>query len=294
LEQGHYSKQEVLEEIARFVKSRWVGVHCIERDSRGNRIMIRYVDGKPIVVDSPHDLLLLMQRLGRRGLRSVYATAAVYSKLSSMDDAKSLSNMILYTPTWDVDNDFEDWRSTIKACMEVVEALKEEGIEKSVFVKWSGDGAHVHLHERSISRKSLKGRTPLDVAYAIVEYVRMKVEPRIYEIAMADGCNIRVENKIDRQRMFTCPLSLHRDHDRVCVCVRPSNLRHFDPSWVDPQNYVHDKSWSSYEEGEADELAEKAMSIVGGLPLSRARRRKYPRLDEAIARWLSAVNDEDR
>jgi len=294
LEQEHYSRQEVLEEIARFAKNRWVGVHCIERDSRGDKVMVRYVDRKPIAVNSPQDLLTLMRRLGERGLRSVYATAAVYSRLSSTDDVKSLSNMVLYTPTWDIDNDFKNWRSTVKACMEIIEALKEEGVEKSVFVKWSGNGAHVHLHERSISGKSLRGRTPLDVAYAIVEYVRMKVEPRIQEIAVADECSVRVENKIDRQRMFTCPLSLHRDHDRVCVCIRPSNLHHFDPSWVDPLNYVHDKDWASYEEGEADELAEKAIGVVGGFPPSRARRRKYPRLNEAIAKWLDIIDDERR
>lgn len=293
LEQEHYSKWEVLEEIARFAKNRWVGVHCIEKDVKGNRIMIRYIDKKPIVIDSPHDLLLLIQRLGSRGLRSVYATAAVHSKLHSADDVKLLNNMILYTPTWDIDNDFKDWRSTIRACMEIIKVLKEEGVEKSVFVKWSGDGAHVHLHERSISEKVLKGRTPLDIAYAIVEYVRMKVEPRVQEIAVVDECNIRVENKIDRQRMFTCPLSLHRDHDRVCVCMRPSRLRHFDPSWVDPRGYVHDKDWALYEEGEADELAEKAISVVGGFPLRRTRRRKYPRLDEAIAKWLNALDSEE-
>ena len=294
LEQEYYSKREVLDEITRFAKNRWVGVHCIERDSKGNRVMVRYVDKKPIVVSSPHDLLLLMRRLGKKGLRSIYATAAVYSKLSSADDVKSLSNVILYTPTWDVDNEFERWRSTIRACMEIVEALKEEGVEKSVFVKWSGDGAHVHLHERSISGKPLRGRTPLDVAYAIVEYIRMKVEPRIQEIAMADECSVKVENKIDRQRMFTCPLSLHRDHDRVCVCIRPSNLHHFDPSWVDPRSYVHDKGWTSYEEGEADELAEKAISVVGGFPLNRIKRRKYPPLDEVIAKWLDIINSERR
>ena len=294
LEREHYSKREVLEEIARFARGRWVGVHCVEKDSKGNRLMVRYVDRRPIVVDSPQDLLLLIQRLGKRGLRSVYATAAVYSKLSSIDDVKSLSNMVLYTPTWDVDSDFEHWKSTVKACLEIIEALKEEGVEKSIFVKWSGEGAHVHLHERSISGKALRGRTPLDVAYAIVEYVRMKVEPRIQEIAMADGCGVRVENKIDRQRMFTCPLSLHRDHDRVCVCMRPSQVHHFDPSWVDPRSYVHDKGWASYEEGEADELSEKAVEVVGGLPLGRTRRRKYPRLDEAIVKWLDVINDEGR
>jgi len=290
LEQEHYSKQEVLEEIARFAKNRWVGVHCIEKDDKGNRIMVRYIDKRPIVIDSPRDLLLVMQRLGKRGLRSVYATAAVYSELRSIDDVKSLSNMILYTPTWDIDNDFKNWRSTVRACVEIIEALKEEGVEKSVFVKWSGNGAHVHLHERSIGEGVLKGRTPLDVAYAIVEYVRMKVEPRIQEIAMIDECNIKVENKIDRQRMFTCPLSLHRDHDRVCVCIRPSRLHHFDPSWINPRSYVHDRDWALYEKGEADQLAERAISVVGGFPLRRTRRRKYPRLDEAVAKWLSVLS----
>ncbi|MEM0240369.1 MAG: hypothetical protein QXP29_02740 [Candidatus Nezhaarchaeales archaeon] len=287
LEEEHYSKQDVREEIAKFAKDRWVGVHCLKRDGKGNRIMVRHVDGKPITIGSPHDLYLLKQRLRDKGLRTIYATAAVYRKITSRGDVASLSNIISYTPTWDVDNDFENWRSTIKACIEIVEFLREEGVSKSVYIKWSGNGAHVHLHEKSLSSRALRGKSPLDLAYAIVEYVKIKVEPRIQEIALSDGCNIKVENKIDRQRMFTCPLSLHRDHDKVCICMKPNQLHHFSPSWIDPQGYIHNKEWTLYEEEEADALAEKALNVIGGFPVRRSRTRKYPKLDEAIVKWMS-------
>ncbi|RLF07889.1 MAG: hypothetical protein DRJ60_01660 [Thermoprotei archaeon] len=291
LEQQHYSRLDVKHEIARFAQKRWIGIHCIKRDAEGNRIMIRYLNGKPITISSPNDIDLLWQNLRDKGVRTIYATAAKYHKLISIEDVKSITNMLLYTPTWDIDNDFNHWKSTIKACLEIIEALKDEGIEKSIYVKWSGDGAHVHLHEKALTNKSLKGRTPIDVAYAIVEYIRLKVEPRIQEIAVRDECNLKVENKIDRQRMFTCPLSLHRDNDRVCICMKPNQLQHFKPSWVNPKTYYHNSEWDYYEEGEADQLAEKAISIIGGLPPRKTRRRKYSKLDEAILRWLRISND---
>lgn len=287
LEEEHYAKPEVGEEISRFARNRWIGIHCVKTDDKGNRLMVRYIDKKPITISSPEDVYLLYQRLKNKGLRTIYATAAVYGRLSSIEDLFSLDNIIFYTPTWDVDNIFEYWKSTIKACMEIVDALREEGVEKSIYIKWSGNGAHVHLHERAIDPKSFKGRSPLDVAYAIVEYIIMKVEPRIYEISLSDECNMVVENKVDRQRMFTCPLSLHRDYDRVCICMKPNQLSYFNQSWVEPKNYVHNKNWWLYEEGEADSLAEKAMNTIGGYPSKRSRRRKYPKLDEAIIRWLN-------
>lgn len=287
LEEEHYSKPEVREEISKFARNRWVGVHCVKVDDKGNKLMIRYINKKPITISSPGDVSLLCQKLKEKGLRTIYATAAVYGRLSSVEGLLSLDNIMFYTPTWDVDSNFENWKSTIKACMEIVEALREEGIQKSIYIKWSGNGAHVHLHEKAISSKSLKGRSPLDVAYAIVEYIIMKVEPRIYEITRYDGCRVVIENRVDRQRMFTCPLSLHRDHDRVCICMKPNQSSYFNPSWVEPKSYVHDKEWWLHEEGEADNLVEKAMNVVGGYRPKRSKRRKYPKLDEAIARWLN-------
>ena len=290
IEQQHYSKPDVKREIVRFSKSRWIGIHCIKRDHKGNRIMVRYINGKPITINSPSDIDLLWHQLNDKGIRTIYATAAKYQAITSIEDVKNISNISLYTPTWDIDNDFEHWHLTIKACMEIIGALKDEGIEKSVYVKWSGDGAHIHLHERSLTHQVLKNRTPIDVAYAIVEYIRLKVEPRIQELITSEKCGLKVENKIDNQRIFTCPLSLHREHDRVCICLKPSQLKSFDPSWVHPKTFKHNDNWDEYEVGEADQLAEKALSIIGGMPISKARRRKYPKLDEAISKWLAKIN----
>ncbi|MCS7139128.1 MAG: hypothetical protein N3F04_02155 [Candidatus Nezhaarchaeota archaeon] len=288
LEQQHYSKLEVKQEITKFAKDRWVGIHCIKKYVKGDRVMARYLNKKPITISTPDDIDILWQEL--KGIRSIYATAIKYHKISSINDVKSITNMSSCTPTWDVDNDFKHWKSTIDSCLEIVGALKDEGVEKSVYIKWSGDGAHVHLHENSLTYKSLKGRTPLDVAYAIVEYIRLKVEPRVQEIAVRDNCTLKVENKMDVQRMFTCPLSLHRDHDRVCICMKPSALYYFNPSWVNPNAYNHDGRWQSYEEGEADELAEKALNVIGGFPAKKARARRFPRVDEMIVKWLKTIN----
>jgi len=288
IEQLHYSKPEVKREISRFARGRWVGVHCVKTDERGDRIMMRYLKSKPITISSPRDVDQLISRLRSYGLRSIYATAAKYSRILSVEDVKTISTMTSYTPTWDIDNDFEHWRVTVQSCMEMLNVLRDEGVKESVYVKWSGDGIHVHLHEGAISRRALRGRTPLDVAYAIVEYVKLKAEPRILELALLEGCStIKVENKVDRQRMFTCPLSLHREHDRVCICIKPGDLSYFEPSWVNPASFKHYYDWDRYVEGEADSLAEKAVEVIGGFPPRRYYRRKHPKLDQAIKKWLS-------
>ena len=93
---------------------------------------------------------------------------------------------------------------------------------------------------------------------------------------------------MDPQRVFTCPLSLHRDLDAVCVCIPLNELRSFHPSWTNPSSYRHSSEWRRYEEGEVDELAARAHEVVGGYPFkARRRRRRYERLDEAIAKALA-------
>lgn len=277
LETEHYLDPAVRVEIAKFSAGRWAAVF-------GRGKLVRYERGRPLTIRSEGDVARFARKLSAR---TFYATANVYAKLELKEDVAVEGNIVACAPTWDIDNRLEKWRATVAVAAAIVEFLREQGIEKSVFVKWSGEGCHVHVHELSISEELRKRRNPLDLAYAVVEYVNAKLEHRFLEIAEKYGAvELKVENKLDIQRLFTCPLSLHRELDRVCVCVKPDELTEFDISWTEPDSFVHYGSWDRYEEGEADELCERALEVVGPRPPTKRRRRKHPPLDEQIRKWL--------
>jgi len=95
---------------------------------------------------------------------------------------------------------------------------------------------------------------------------------------------LKVENLVDIKRIFTAPLSLHRQRDVVAITFKPHDIDSFDPSWVDPRRYRHDPSaWRSYEEGEADNLALEALRSVASIKLLHTklgveRRQARPRV----------------
>ncbi len=281
--QRHYSRSDVVEELCYFCRNRWIAVHCIS-PSQG-LVFRRYGRGyTPLKLSSPSDFKHLLQALGKCRLRSIYASVTIYKRLSRLEDVYDYSLFSRSTPTWDIDGIFSNWRETISIAREIVSFLEQHGVT-SVYVKWSGNGCHVHIHEGAFSEELLRKRNPLDLAYAIVEYVRLKLESRFVELS--PGGDTVVENKIDPARVFTAPLSLHRELDVVCICMKPNQLDDFTPDWVKPHSFKHSSDWKHCVEGEADELAEIAYEAVGGYPLrTRIRRRKHPPLDEQIRKWL--------
>jgi len=290
----HYRKPEVLKEIARFSKKRWVAVHCEEKDERRRPILVRYRRDpggrrKPLSVERPEDVKRILEDLRPLRPRTFYASSAVYAKLEEEEDTYPHGNALAFTPTWDVDNELAYWKATVEAAEAILAFLEKKGVIKSVFVKWSGRGAHVHLHHGSISPEVFSKHGPLDVAYAIVEYVLLKVGPELADIAHRHGTSrLKVENKMDPQRVFTCPLTLHRELDVVAVCIRPDELADFTPDWAKLGSFRHWTGWDRYEPGEADELALKALEVVGPYPRPyRPRRRKTKRVEEMIMRFLS-------
>lgn len=100
---------------------------------------------------------------------------------------------------------------------------------------------------------------------------------------------LSIENEMDLQRVFTCPLGLHRSLNLVAVCFLPDEINDFNPEWASVQHYRHAREWDRFKIGEADGLAEKAYQVVGAYPL-----RKIPRpfkweeksTAELIAKWL--------
>ena len=286
---AHYGRPEVLEEIARFSRGRWVAVHCEVRDEKGRPILIRYdrAERRPLRIEGPGDIRRLLRDLRPFRPRTFYASSALYPRLEEPEDTYP-ANALAFTPTWDIDNGLEAWEATLEAARTIIDYLEGLGVVKSVFVKWSGRGAHVHLHHGSITWDGFKGYGPLDIAYAIVEYVLIKVGQELRAIRERFGAGeLKVENKIDPQRVFTCPLTLHRELDMVAVCISPDELDEFTPDWARPGSFRHWRGWDRYEPGEADELALRALEVVGPYPRPyKPRRRKTKRVEEMIMRFL--------
>jgi len=290
LASAHYQRLDVKEEIARFAKGRWVGLHCLEREPSGRLRLVRYLGRarRPLKINSAEDVEKLLRIFSKFKPRTFYATANRYKSLLIKEDVVDLGNISSCMPTWDIDNAIEDWPATIEAAREIITFLEANGIEHSLFIKWSGKGCHVHLHGEAISEGLRRKVNPLDMAFAIVEYVNAKLARKYAEILTHHSQRrLRVDNEIDPQRLFTCPLSLHRELNRVCICIDKNQLDCFDLEWTTPETYKHFKNWGEYLPGEADELAIKAYKTIGPNPsMPRPRRRRQPPLDEQITKWL--------
>jgi len=270
----HYFNPEVVEEILEYARGRWVAAYY------SDSVFRRYVGRKPLTLNTPDDWRFITAFKGN-SLRTVYASAKVYRRLVCREDLYDSSNVVMCTPSWDIDNDLERWETTLEAAETIVGFLRDMGVKRSVYVKWSGRGCHVHVNEKSLSRELASRLSPFDLAYAVVEYVILKTAPVLAELA--ERCpSLKVENLMDPQRVFTCPLSLHRRLDVVCVCIDPSKLGSFSLEWTRPGEYRHYRGWRGFREGELDELAEKAFTVVGPYPVRRRRVRKHPPLDKQI------------
>ncbi len=272
----HYSRPEVRQEIAEYCRKRWVAIHCEKKDSKGSQLMIRYSHGRvPLTISNKDDISRILEEYSRLRPRAFYATAHIYKRIESIDDVMDRGEILRSAPSWDVDSKDGDWRKVVKKALEIVEILERCRISRSVFFKWSGRGAHVHVNPDAFSEEVVKKIDPLDIAYSVTQYVINRIEP---------GNGVIVENKIDIQRVFTAPLSLHRSVDRVAVCAPPEELENFHISWTDPESYKHfPDSWRRFEDGEGDELAEKAYAAIGPYIAGRPRRRrKHKPLDQEI------------
>ncbi len=264
--EAHYSKPKVQQEIAKFSNKRWVGIHCSLKTRDGRPILLRYDGEKPLTISDGSDVQKMLKRFGRLRPRAIYATANLYSRLTDRSDVTSLKNVIACMPTWDIDNTIENWRATLEAARQIHAFLQKKGV-KSAILKWSGKGMHVHIHQASISPKFRRKIHPFDAAYAIVEYTNRTLESGFEEIrSRMNAKQLRVDNEMDQQRLFTAPLSLHRELDIVAVVINPDELESFDPSFADPMNFRHFYRWNNIRLGEADNLAKEAIESVGVSP----------------------------
>lgn len=294
--QLHYSRPEVLDEVIRFSSGRWIGIHTSVRMKDGRPILLRYLEKRPLKIQDVEDFKFLLNKFKRLGPRTIYATANVYARLEEEYDVKMPDNVIACTPTWDIDNMLQGWRATIDAGREIYAFLESKGV-KSVILKWSGNGMHVHINHKAFSPDLYRRKHPLDVAYAIVEYVRRKLSTRFEGIREARSCKeLTVDNEMDPQRLFTAPLSLHRELDLVAVIINPDEIDSFEPSLARADSFRHFKNWDSASSGEADDLAEEAFKVVGGYPLwlHPQVRGRGKRIEEEIKRFQYKLGEIDR
>ncbi|MEN2974244.1 MAG: hypothetical protein ABDH32_01545 [Candidatus Caldarchaeales archaeon] len=280
----HYMKEEVLSEISSFSSGRWIGVHCSKFDKNGVQLMFRYFPGtgKPLKIVSKEDLRKLLKILERFSPRTFYASINIYENLESEEDVHDRENIVASTPTWDIDPLKNDYRQVVKAVEELISILDRFGISKSLIVKWSGRGAHLHIHPNAFSPELYRKIHPLDIAYSTTEYILNMMSGYSY---------VKIENRIDLGRVFTAPLSIHRRLDRVVVCINPDEIREFDLSWTEIDKFRHYSSWGEYSVGEGDELGERAFKEVGPYTYVGRKKRIHKPLDRQILETFDRFKD---
>lgn len=284
----YYRRSEVRKEIVEYCRNRWVAVHCEEKMKDDRPILLRYYKYKPLTLSKLEDVDFILSRYSKLKPRTFYATSSVYKRILTRDDVLDyFGNVLKRTPSWDIDSRVEWWRTTLKIAKALVKILEDNGVRESIYLKWSGRGLHVHINENAISSELYSKVPPLDLTYSIVEYVTIKVQKSLNEINASEGTSIKVENLMDPQRVFTAPLSLHRFLNVVCVVFKPDELEDFDISWTKPSNYRHSVKWREYKEGEADNLALKAIEAIGGYPkmIPQRKKRKF-QLEKRIQKYL--------
>lgn len=257
----YYLSEFVRSEIADYCKGRWI---AIEGGAMGSRVFLRYWrNGRPLSVNDPQGLLDLLRHFSGVHPRSIYGSVNVYKSLEDKLALEDPSNIFYASPIWDVDCELNEWKGAIEVTRVIVDELEKMGITKSVFIKWSGEGAHIHVHERCFSSELLSKYNPLDIAYSLVSLVLEQCREKILDI-ISNFSSVKVENTIDLKRVFTAPLSLHRRRNLCCVCFKPDEIDSFEIEWANPSNFKHNRCWKDYVEGEGDEAALKAIKAIGG------------------------------
>ena len=290
---AYYFQSFIAREIAEYAANRWIALHCQAIDKDGRPIIVRYMGNKPLTIMEPKDVIMILKRFRALSPRTFYASANIYGDLSSKRNVLDYDkNVIARTPTWDVDSELSQWEYTLEVARSIIEALDKENVVKSVYLVWSGNGIHVHIHERAFSPELYSKIKPIDIGYAVVEYIIRRISSRITEINRKGLKKpIKVENLMDPQRVFTIPLSLHKQLDVSCIAFKPSEIDDFDISWTDPNKPKHNRKWREYEIGEADELAIKAFREVGSYVFKTIKRQSEETSIEEIKKPKKVITE---
>jgi len=265
---NYYSDLRVAGEVVEFLRGRWAGV-----EGFGKR-WVRWLGDKPLTANSYRDLIGLLDRFWSISPRSIYGSIEVYTKLEKRSDVEEgyWSNVVAATPFIDIDVvDESRVSSAYKYVIGVVEALyrgvcAERGVCESVYVLWTGAGAHFRFSEKGFSREILSEHHPVKLAYAVAEYALKSAKQAIERVVWESGGAVKVENVIAPKRVFTAPLSLHRSLDYAAVAFKPEVAGEFTLEWCNPRDPRHDPSaWRRFKQGELDDYAREALKKLGAL-----------------------------
>ncbi|MCX8168748.1 MAG: hypothetical protein N3E39_00770 [Candidatus Methanomethylicia archaeon] len=288
----HYSIENVIKEILDYCSNRWVAVEAKGDD--GKRIFFRYwrKNESPLSFKNLHSYMEFLNSHRVFNIRSFYASINIYNSLEVYRDVSNLNNIAKCTPILDIDGSLNNVKLTLDVAKVILEFLDSKDVYKSVYLKWSGRGLHIHINENAISKDILSKIHPLDAAYAVVEYVISecwgKIKDLISKTSNFDR-EFKVENKIDIQRVFTCPLSLHRDYNIVAVCFKPNEIDNFDLSWTNPLSFKHNLDWRVYVEGEVDQLVLEAYKNIGGYIAKMSKSVKFHDRGKTLLTIISEI-----
>lgn len=290
----YYSRREVGEEIASFLRGRWAGIEGVGKK------WVRWVQDRPLTITSPEELVSSLKRFYRLNPRSIYGTIELFKKLSEKSDVEEGYEANVYAATLFIDIDIVDekmvdkaWRYAVEAAKKIVGFLEEEGVSKSVYLLWSGAGIHVRVHEKAFSNNVYSREHPIDVVFATAEYVMESLKKDLFSIVRESRGLIKIENLVAPKRVFTAPLSLHRRLDVVAIPLKPSDLESFEPTWGNPLEPKYtSRAWGVFREGEADDLALKALEKIGRVKMrslieARATRIALPSIHEVSSELKS-------
>ncbi len=260
----YYSDPRIQEEIAKYLKKRWVGIEG------ENRKWVRWENDKPLVIKEPGDVSRIIKRYGFIKPRSIYGTIEIFKNLETREDVmnKYTGNVENVTPFIDIDlieekNLEKNYVYVVRAAKVIAEYIMENNISECAYFAWSGAGIHVRFNEKCID-EPLKEYHPLDIGFCLVEYVLDALKPRLLDVIRESGGLVKIENLVSMKRVFTAPLSLHRRLDKVVVFFKPEDLDNFKLEWSDPKQPRHDPgSWRRYHRGGLDDLIYRAVRHVG-------------------------------
>ncbi len=293
----HYMKYKVCKEIYEFSRDRWVALHC-EKEFKKKKVFVRYIYApykELLKITKPSDIFGIINYYKELKPRTFYASILQFKRILYVFDVLNPANVYSCLPTWDVDNTISKFEATLKAAENILDALRKEKVEESVFLKWSGEGLHIHLHPKAITKELKKKIHPLDAAYSLVEYIKEKVAKKIQAVSLSYQANkLVVENIIHSKSVITAPLTFHREQDRIAVCIDPSEVNNFSLDWTEPKKFKHFWHWKEkFKQGEADKLVLKSYKKIGSCPYRfKPPKKKGKPVDKWITEFLKTTEEK--
>lgn len=225
------------EEILGFLKGRRT---CIRFDGRD----VCEVDGKSIEVKNTSDIMALVSRYKN-----------LVSFLGSPDIV--VGDKKLITPTWFIGLRSRNyWRLGLDIAWLIARFLEENGVEKSIYLVYTGDGFEVRIHEKTL----IGIDNPVEAGLKLVEYVLRKLKLKLQRAVYASRGQVYVKNGVVGRHLLA-PLSLISSTEAV-VYFKLDDVEDFNPSWADTNSPRHNSRWNEYVENEVVEIVEKALKEV--------------------------------